>query len=47
MNPFFGGHTKKGSLWEKIFWQKQGHVETPDIPGQNSHLWRSVDGATC
>jgi len=22
MNPFFGGHTKKGSLWEKICWQK-------------------------
>jgi len=22
MNPFFGGHSKHSSLWEKICWQK-------------------------
>jgi len=46
MNPFFGGHTKKDSLWEKIFWQKQEYLETPDFPGQKSQqtfgqVWRS------
>jgi len=45
-NPFSGGRTKQGSLWEKSFWQKQGYLETPDIPGQKSHqtfgqVWRT------
>jgi len=37
MNPFFGRHTKKGSLWEKFFGQKQGYLELQIFLGK-SHI---------